>query len=478
MTPTKHTRLVERLREINGAVGLIVEPAEMEAYLWDWRHRERGDACAVALPASTEAVAQTVRACHDLGVGVFPQGGNTGLCLGAVPSGGGVVLSLARLKQIREIDRASSALIVEAGAPLAQVHCAAEQFGRAFPLHLGSEGTAQIGGLISTNAGGTGALRYGTMRDLVLGLEVVLADGEIWNGLSVLRKDNTGYDLKHLFIGAEGSLGIITAAALKLVPALQTRADAWLALDTPEQAIELLMRFQDNFDTDLQAFELISHNQIAAVLAHIDGRRCPFTPVPPWSVMVELGAADPTAPLAARLEDVLAGALELGLVKDAVIAQSIADANAFWELRHSVSDANKRAGHGVTLDICVPVSKAAVFIADADALCAARFPDAQPIVVCHLGDGNVHYIPMFAHDWWAAQDDATAVTNSVLQAFHDLAAAHGGSYSAEHGIGRKLRGELGRLTAARELDIFHKLKGALDPHGLMNPGVLFEEDRR
>ncbi len=471
-----HERLIERLRESNGASGCIVDAAEMEPYLWDWRRREKGSALAVVLPPDTAAVAQTMCICHELGIPVFPQGGNTGLCLGAVPAGTGVVISLKRLRNIREIDKASSAIIVEAGLPLAEVHTAAAEIGRTVPLHLGSEGSAQVGGLISTNAGGTGALRYGTMRDLVLGLEVVLANGEIWDGLSVLRKDNTGYDLKHLFIGAEGTLGIITAAALKLVPTLCQRGDAWLALESPDQAIDLMMRFQDAFNTDLQAFELVSKNQIAAVLAHVPGRRCPFDNVPPWSVMVELGSTDPHAPLAARLEELLAVALELGIVEDGVIAQSIADANAFWEVRHSVSEANVHAGYGVTLDTSVPISKISEFIAKADALCASRFPEALPFVVCHLGDGNVHYIPVFEHAWWQAQEDPHSLQNDVLRSFHDLAVACGGSYSAEHGIGRKLRGELARLTPARELDLFHKLKNMLDPHGLMNPGALFEED--
>lgn len=466
--------LIEELSAVLPAGCLLTAAADIEPYCLDWRGRMAGRARYVALPTTTAQAAATVGLCTRLGVPVFPQGGNTGLCYGAVPEGNGegLVLALARMNRIRHVDRKNNSLICDAGAVLAKIHEAADDVGRQFPLRLGSEGSAQIGGLVSTNAGGTGVLRYGTMRDLVLGLEVVLADGRVWNGLSTLRKDNTAYDLKHLFIGAEGTLGVVTGAALKLFPAMRTRADAWVAVSRPAQALELLSLSQDVFDTRIQAFELLSRTEVEIALAEVPGNRMPFPAAPAWSVLIELGDADPLSPLTARLEQTLSAAIGNGLVEDAVVAQSCAQAASFWRLRHTVSEANKRHGLSHTHDVSVPVSAVPDFIAAADEMLAARFPSAKPVVVSHLGDGNVHYIAMYSRKDWAAVLDPGATVEELQQAVHDIAVRLGGSFSAEHGVGRKLVGELRRLTDPLELGLLQAVKTVFDPERRLNPGVL------
>jgi FAD/FMN-containing dehydrogenase len=426
------------------------------------------------LPATTEQAAVAVGKAAAYGVPVFPQGGNTGLCYGAVPSGSsGILLALSRLNRIRTVDRRNSSLVCDAGAVLAKVHEAAGEVGRQFPLHLGSEGSAQIGGLISTNAGGTGVLRYGAMRDLVLGLEVVLADGRIWNGLTALRKDNTAYDLKHFFIGAEGTLGVVTGAALKLSPAMRARADAWVAVRSPQNALDLLGLFQDVFDTRIQAFELLSASEVEIAVVNVPGNRIPFSSSPPWSVLIELGDTDAESPLTSRLETTLSAAMEAGTVEDAVIAQSETQAASFWRLRHTLSEANKRHGMSHTHDVSVPVGSVPAFIDAADRMLEERFPQAVSLAVSHLGDGNVHYIAMYSHEQWAAVTDPDATVQELQTAVHDIAACFGGSFSAEHGIGRKLVGELQRLTEPLELEMLRAVKRSFDPENRLNPGVIF-----
>jgi FAD/FMN-containing dehydrogenase len=446
----------------------------MEPYCLDWRGRFTARPGCVARPGSTEEVAAVVRLAAARGAAIFPQGGNTGLCYGAVPGAGenSIVVSLGRMTAIRSLDKANNSLVCDAGCVLTGIHAAAASIGRQFPLHLGSEGSAQIGGLISTNAGGTGVVRYGPMRDLVYGLEVVLADGSVWNGLSTLRKDNTAYDLKHLFIGAEGSLGIVTGAALKLFPALRARADAWVALDSPRKALELLTLFQDEFDTAIQAFELLSRSEVEIGLANVPGNRIPFSAPPPWSVLIELGDTYAGASLAERIEPVLAGAIEAGIVADAAIAQSEAQAQSFWRLRHTLSEANKRHGLSHTHDVSVPVAAVPEFIAAADRMLAAHYPKAVPVVVSHMGDGNVHYIAMFSFADWQAVADKPATIDDLQTRVHDIAVSLGGSFSAEHGIGRKLVGELERLTPPLELELIRRVKKAFDPECRLNPGVV------
>lgn len=469
--------MLEALRGIVGDKGLITDPTEMEPWLVDWRQRRRGHALAVVQPASTAEVTAVVTLCAAQGQPVFPAGGNTGLCFGAVPESGradkpGIVLSLRRMNRIRAIDRATGVATVDAGVVLGDLHNAAGEIGRQFPLHLGSEGSAQIGGLISTNAGGTGVVRYGPMRDLVAGLEVVLPDGRVLDDLAALRKDNTGYMLRHLFIGAEGTLGVVTGAALRLHPQTPNTAHAWVAAADPADAVALLAALQDRAGSYVQAFELVSGSQFELVRKHAERARFPFAEIPAWSVLIELGSEDATTALRDILEEVLGAALEQGEVLDAVVATSEQQAADFWHIRHSVSEANKKEGVSITHDVAVRSSNVAPFIAAADEVAAARFPQALTEVVCHLGDGNVHYILMFTREFWAALPDPEAFALDVERVIHDVAARFGGTFSAEHGVGRKLTEELQRLADPVRYELMGKVKALFDPQNLMNPGVL------
>lgn len=469
--------MLEALRGIVGDKGLVTDPVEMEPWLIDWRQRRRGHALAVVQPASTAEISAVVALCAAQGQPIFPAGGNTGLCFGAVPESDradkpGIVLSLRRMNRIRAIDRATGVATVDAGVVLGDLHNAATEAGRQFPLHLGSEGSAQIGGLISTNAGGTGVVRYGPMRDLVAGLEVVLADGRVLTDLAALRKDNTGYMLRHLFIGAEGTLGIITGAALRLHPQTPNTAHAWVATADPAAAAALLAALQDRAGSYVQAFELVSASQFELVRRHAERVRFPFAEIPAWSVLIELGSEDATTALSALLEEVVGAALEGGEVIDAVIATSEQQAAEFWHIRHSVSEANKKEGISITHDVAVRSSDVAPFIAAADEVAAARFPQALTEVVCHLGDGNVHYILMFQRDFWARLPDEDAFALEVERAIHDVAARFGGTFSAEHGVGRKLTEELERLADPLRYELMTKVKALFDPQNLINPGVL------
>jgi len=469
--------VIETLRSIVGEKGLITDPAEMEPWITDWRQRRRGRALAVVQPASTQEVSAVVALCAAEGQPVFPVGGNTGLCFGAVPESDredkpGIVLSLRRMNRIRTIDRAGGIATVDAGVVLGDLHNAAIEAGRQFPLHLGSEGSAQIGGLISTNAGGTGVVRYGPMRDLVAGLEVVLPDGRVLADLAGLRKDNTGYMLRHLFIGAEGTIGIITGAALKLHPQTPNTAHAWVSVADPAAAVALLAALQDRAGSYIQAFELVSASQFELVRRHAERARFPFPEIPAWSVLIELGSEDATTALPGILEEVVGAALESGQALDAVVATSEQQASEFWHIRHSVSEANKKEGIGIVLDVAVRSSDVAPFIAAADVVAAERYPQAVTQVVCHLGDGNVHVILMFQRDFWASLPDEDAFALEVERAIHDVAARFGGTFSAEHGVGRKLTEELERLADPLRYELMGKVKALFDPQNLMNPGVL------
>ncbi|WBU54755.1 FAD-binding oxidoreductase [Paracoccus sp. SCSIO 75233] len=449
----------------------------MAPYLGDFRGRRSGDALAVLLPASTAEAAAAVASVTSRGLPVFPQGGNTGLCYGAVPRGG-VVIGLKRMRGVRQADIHSGLLTVDAGMTLAEVHVEAEKLGLQFPLYLGSEGTAQIGGLISTNAGGTGVLRYGAMRDLIAGVELVLADGRVLSDLGGLRKNNTGYSMSQLVAGAEGTLGVVTAAVLRLAPRMQSRAHAWLGFEHVEPALEVATRIRASFGTLAEAIELIDRNEASYVSRHFPDIRMPLSALPDWSLMIELASPRSDDILLPPLEELLAGAMEEGLIADAVIAQNEAQAREIWHFRHSVTEANKLTGVGVVLDTSVRPSEIAGFIADADRVAAERFPQAERAIVAHLADGNVHYILMFPHEIWAAYPDKEARELDVETAIHDVAIAHGGSFSAEHGIGRKLTEEMTRLIDPVRLDLMRGIKDAFDPKGLMNPGVLLAQTDR
>lgn len=469
--------MLDRLRAIVGEKGIVSDPQEMAPWLVDFRGWRRGLALAVVAPASTAEVAAVVALCAREGQPVFPVGGNTGLCAGAVPESpysgkSGIVLSLRRMNKIRSIDPVTGIAIVDAGVVLATLHALAQEANRQFPLYLGSEGSAQIGGLISTNAGGTGVVRYGPMRDLVAGIEVVLPDGRVLSDLAALKKDNTGYMLRHLFIGAEGTLGVITGAALRLHARTPNSAHAWVSVTDPAAAVALLARTQERGGSYVQAFELVSASQFELVRRHLPEVRFPFAPIPKWSVLIELGSEDPSAGLDDLLESVLAEALKSGSALEAVVAGSAREAADFWHARHSVTEANVREGIGIVHDIALKATDVPAFIADADRIAAARFPEAVTQVVCHLGDGNVHYLLMFQRAYWDALDDPDAFALEVERSFHDAAALYSGTFSAEHGIGRKLTAELKRLADPLRYELMTRIKTSFDPQGIMNPGVL------
>lgn len=469
---------LEGLGSALGRQGLLTDDADIAAHVTDFRGRMTGRAQAVVLPASTDEASAVMRLASAHGVPVFPLGGNTGLCFGAVPSAGdngpvGIVVGMRRMNRIRNLDAAGNVLSVDAGVTLAAVHEAAAGADRQFPLHLGSEGTAQIGGLISTNAGGTGVVRYGAMRSLVAGLEAVLPDGRILREMEALKKNNTGYELRQLFIGAEGTLGLITGAALRLHPPVGTRAHAWVAVTDPQAAVDLLSRLQQRCGDAIEAFEMLNAAEVDCIRCHIPRVRSAFAVTPAWSVMIELGDVDPGAALQAALEEVLGEAMEAGLVADAMIAQNESQAADIWRFRHSITEAHKIDGIGIVHDTAVRNSAVPAFIEAANEVTARLFPEARVLVVSHLGDGNVHFTVMFAHAFWKALPDPEAKALEVEMAIHDVAARHGGTISAEHGIGRKLVTELERLGDPVRLAVMREIKRTLDPANLMNPGALF-----
>ena len=472
------TALRERLTEIVGAAGVLTEPADMAPFLVDERARYRGATPAVVRPSTTEEVARVVALCAAEKIPIVPQGGNTGLCGGATPHPGGreLVVSLARLNRVREVDPLNYTITVEAGVILADVQKAAAEVDRLFPLSLGGEGTARIGGNLSTNAGGTGVLRYGNARDLALGLEVVLPDGRVWDGLSALRKDNTGYDLKHLFIGAEGTLGIITAAVLKLFPRPHAVETALVALDDPAAAVALLARARAATGDRVTAFELILRLPFELVLAEIPGTRDPFAGRHPCYVLAELSAGAGEDDARGQMESLLAGAMEDGLVRDAVIAESGAQAADFWKLRETIPEAQKQDGASIKHDISVPVSRIPGFMEEAAAAAEAAVDGVRVCAFGHVGDGNLHFNmnqPVGGDP--AAFLEREDELNTVV---HDAASRYGGSISAEHGIGQLKREALIHYKPAVAIELMRRIKAALDPDNLMNPGkVLAPPDR-
>ena len=462
----------QRIAAIAAIVGPqgLVAAAESAAYASDWRKRYVGKPLAVVKPASTAEVAALMKLAAAERIAVVPQGGNTGLCGGATPDGSGaqLIINLSRMNRVRAIDALNNTMTLEAGCTLAAAQQAAEGAGRLFPLSLASEGSCEVGGNLSTNAGGTGVLRYGNTRELTLGLEVVLPNGEVWDGLRGLRKDNTGYDLKQLFIGAEGTLGIITAAVFKLFPVPQGQATAIVAVDSPDKALELLAYAQARLAERLVGFELFSSVCLELVLRHYPACRAPLSGAHPHYVLIEI--ADSRDANAARelMEEALGAALESGLIGDAALAASGAQSREFWTLRENISEAQAHEGKNIKHDVSLPVSRVAEFIRITDAAIARAFPGVRMVCFGHLGDGNLHYNvsppPGADHEAFAAN---TAAINLIV---HDSVARFSGSISAEHGIGQSKRDELTRYKTRLELDMMRSIKAALDPLGIMNPG--------
>ncbi|MFS0773300.1 FAD-binding oxidoreductase [Sphingomonas sp. 1P08PE] len=470
MNLAQQTMLTE-LSSILDPAGIVTDPAAIDPWTTDWRQRWHGHTPALLAPRSTAEVVTIVRAASSHRVPLVPQGGNSSMVGGATPAadGSALILSLRRMNRIRT--QGETMAVAEAGVILQTLHEAALATGRRFPLTLGARGSATIGGLVSTNAGGTQVLRFGTMRGLVLGVEAVLADGLVHDGLAALAKDNRGYSLDQLMIGAEGTLGIVTAAALKLVPAVTARAVAWAGVADPTAALALLRRFQRTSDA-IESFEIMPAETLDAALAHVPDARAPLAGRHPWHLLIEATAAAPDAePPASLVERVLARALDDGLVGDATIAASEAQAEAFWRLRDSLSDAERATGPAAQHDIAVPVDTMPRFMIEAAAACEARFPGTRASGFGHLGDGNIHFhvrAPKGAdRDRWYAED-APAISAFV----HDLVTRAGGTISAEHGIGQMKREELARLAPPGRMAALAAIKAALDPLGILNPGKL------
>ena len=465
----------DQLRERLGAESVLVAPAQMASYLTDYRALYHGRAAAVVLPHTVEQVSRTLAFCNEHRIGVVPQGGNTGYCGGAAPdeSGRQVVLALARLNQIRSLDSAGYTVIAEAGCLLQSLQRAADEAERYFPLSLGSEGSCQLGGNLSTNAGGVHVLRYGMMRDLVLGLEVVLADGRVLSSLSPLRKDNTGYDVKSLFLGAEGTLGVITAASLKLYPKVRNVATAFLAVPDVSAALALLGDLREASADLLSSFELIPRIGVELAVRHIHGVVDPLGAPYPWYVLCELAASRGEEPLAEGLEKVLASALERGRVLDAVVAQSERQRAQFWRLRENIPEAQRLEGASLKHDVSVPVGRLPEFVARGGEWVHAHVPDGRLVAYGHLGDGNLHFNVSQLPGADAAAFGARGP--AVMRAIHDLVREFGGSFSAEHGIGRLKVAELERYASSVELDLMRSIKRAFDPQGILNPGKVLRE---
>jgi FAD/FMN-containing dehydrogenase len=461
---------LEQCRSAIGVQYVIADPTDMAAYLTDWRRRFTGKALAVMKPGNTEEVAALVRLCNTFRVPLVPQGGNTGLVLGSVPdeSGKAVVLSLTRLNAIRATDLINNTMTVEAGCILQTVQEAASAADRLFPLSLAAEGSCTIGGNLATNAGGTAVLRYGNMRDLCLGLEVVTAQGEVWSGLRGLRKDNTGFDLRDLFIGAEGTLGIITAAVLMLYPQPKARLTALAAMNSPEDALRLLTLAQGHCGATLTGFELMSDFCLQLVATHYPQMKLPFAQSSPQYVLLELSDNESAEHAEALLERLMADALEQEVIHDAVVASSIAQSKALWQLREHIPLAQADEGKNIKHDVSVPISDIGAFITRTDALLAAEFPGCRLVTFGHLGDGNLHY--NVSPPAGEAGDALIASQSDINRVVHDSVDHFGGSISAEHGLGAMKRDEIRRYKSPVEMRLMESIKNALDPLNLMNPG--------
>jgi FAD/FMN-containing dehydrogenase len=463
------TELLDAIRDVVGERGLLTGAADTAAYTEDWRRLYRGHTPGVIRPADTDQLARVVRLCAAARAPIVPQGGNTSMVGGATPAedGSEFVLSLARMARIRDIDPLDLTMTVEAGVTLKAAQIAAAEADCLLPLSISSEGSAQIGGVLATNAGGNNTVRYGNARDLVLGLEVVLADGTVWNGLRRLRKDNTGYCLRQLFVGSEGTLGIIAAAVLKLAPRPHEVVVALCAVASPEAALKLFGRFQSHDPAAISAFELMSGLGTDLVLRHIEGAVLPLASPAPNYVLVELATPRPDAGLRDALESVLEASLAEGIVSDAVIAASEAQRAAIWRLREEHSEAQKREGASVKNDVSVPVSKVPEFVRRATAACEALMPGIRAVPFGHMGDGNIHFNlaqPVDADPaWFLAQDHA------IMDTVNEVVRALDGSFSAEHGIGKLKPYMMPDWRGGAELATMRRIKDALDPLGIMNP---------
>ncbi len=458
--------LIDQLKAIVGDGGWMTDAADLEPHLTEWRDTWVGKTLVMLSPKTTGEVADIVRACHQAGVAIVPQGGNTGLCGGAIPdeSGKQVLLSLSRMNSVRSISPQDHSIVVDAGCTLLDIQKAAEEVDRFFPLSLAAEGSCQIGGNLSTNAGGINVLRYGTARAQALGLEVVLPDGTIWNGLRSLRKDTAGYDLKQLFIGAEGTLGVITAACLRLYPAVINSQTALVALESPDKAVDLLAELRQQTSDQIQAFELIPDRAIRYVLRHFAATRFPFEPESPWYVLLEVTNVRNVE----DVEQILMSCLQSGLITDAVVAKNESEANDLWQIRHAISEAQKREGASLKHDVSVPVASVGRFIAVADAAVTKIVPDIRVVAFGHVGDGNVHYNLSQPK----GTDPASFLQQKDILAdvVYEIVDRLGGSISAEHGIGQAKRDHLRHSRSEVEIGLMRTIKAALDPGNLMNPG--------
>ncbi len=468
----EHSAFLGACRALLGDAHVISDEAGMAPYLRDWRGRFTGRALAVLRPADTEQVSATVKLCVEARIPMVPQGGNTGLVLGSVPdaSGTAVVLSLARMQTVRKVDAVNRTMTVDAGVILQNAQEAAAEQGCLFPLSLAAEGSCTIGGNLSTNAGGTGVLRYGNTRELCLGLEVVTPQGDIWSGLRGLRKDNTGYDLRDLFIGAEGTLGIITAAVLKLYPQPKASVTALAAMESPAAALRLLSIMQDHCGASLTGFELMSAYCLRLVAKHFPALPQPLSGEHAQYALLELASSESEQHAAALLERALGAALDEDVAQDAVVASSAAQSRGLWDLREHIPLAQAADGKNIKHDISLPVSSIADFIAGTEPQLQAAFPGCQLVCFGHLGDGNLHF--NVAPPAGVANEDFLHSQEAVNRVVHDAVAAFGGSISAEHGIGALKRDELARYKSPVELNLMRAIKAALDPLGLMNPGKI------
>lgn len=464
------SEFLQQCRDTVGQQHVLTSEADMASYVAEWRRRLAGRALAVVRPANTEEVAAIVRLCNVFRVPLVPQGGNTGLVLGSVPdaSGTAIVLSLGRMNRVRDVDLVNNTITVEAGCVLAQVQNVAAEAGRLFPLSLAAEGSCTIGGNLSTNAGGTGVLRYGNTRELCLGLEVVTAQGETWNGLRGLRKDNTGYDLRDLFIGAEGTLGVVTAAVMKLFPQPKARLTALAAMQTPAAALALLSMAQSTCGSALTGFELMSKICLELVARHFPQLPMPFPDPYPQYVLLELSDSESEEHAMTMFEGLVTQALEEGIIQDAVVASSLAQSKSLWNLREHIPMAQMEEGLNIKHDISVPISHIGEFIEQTDRLLQEHFPGCRTVNFGHLGDGNLHY--NISPPVSVSGRDFLENLHAVNQLVHDNVHRFGGSISAEHGVGAQKREEIRQYKSPVEMKLMETIKQALDPLNLMNPG--------